>query len=161
MARHKWVIRLFAVLGLVSGTSVLAVELTQATNQQILDELGRRLGGGSGPGPFPAASASFICDSRSALVVTLAGRDTSSSVTVDTNGSNNCLSQADLLVRHRSHISTTAIIGICDSNWSLNRISLNPSGMATKIGVTPMNGSSQCLAAESQMNSTLISDIAE
>lgn len=161
MVRQRWVIRLFAVFSLVSSTSLLAVELTQASNQQILDELSRRLGGGSAPIPTPTASAAFICDSNSDLVISLTGRDTSSSLSIPTSGSNNCLSQTSVLTTHRSRIAVTSLIGVCDLNWDLHRISLNTSGLATEIGKTPMSGSTRCLDAASQMNSTFVSGKAE
>ena len=117
--------------------------------------VGRRLGGGSGPGPIPAASASYVCDSRLDLIVTLAGRDTSSSIAVSTSNLTNCSSQANTLSAHRSRLSNTALIGICDTQADLHRISLNVNGMISQIGETSMSNMSQCMDAASRMNSSL------
>lgn len=129
--------RIALVLGLITS-AVFAVDLTQATNAQLLDELSRRLTGGqSGTTAF----ANYLCDSNY-LKVSLVGEKTGET-SLYLGSQERCTQQTQILNRFKSKISSLTVIALCDSNY-LKRFKLLPSGEVKEIDSLYLGDYNKC-----------------
>jgi hypothetical protein len=135
------------------GTTVLAVELRSASNQEILDELSYRLrtgGGGSGGG----SRAGYTCDSSSYLhlsVVSPTGSEAQESIYIGNAGQ--CSSQAQILNTNRSRVNSTTVVAICNSSAYLKRYSITTAGAIAELEQRYIGDMQNCLAQAQSLNS--------
>lgn len=146
--------RLFALTLATSAlaSSAYAVELRDATNQQLLDELAYRLRVGGGGGGN-SARAMYSCDSSSYLqisVVNQSGTETNEQVYIG-NGTT-CNSQAQTLNTHRARITDTTIAAVCDSSTYLKRFSITRDGAMSELQSRYIGNMSNCLTQAETIN---------
>jgi len=140
-------------LSFVVAAPALAVELRDATSQQILDELAYRLrtgGGGGGNG----ARAIYSCDSSTYLqisVVSPTGSEVTDSVYI--GNAAHCTTQSQQLNANRSRISSTVVAAVCDSSTYLQRYSITPEGALGELQSRYIGNMANCMAQAESINS--------
>lgn len=149
----KRLLMTLAIAGSASAAS--AVDLRDATNQQILDELSYRLrAGGGGGGGSGGARAMYSCDSSSYLqisVVNSSGSETTESVYI--GSSSNCNSQVQTLNANRARITDTVIAAVCDSSAYLKRFSITREGVMSELQARYIGSMTNCLSQAEVINS--------
>lgn len=128
-----------------------AVDLRDATNQQLLDELASRLHGGGNAGG--GAVASFLCDNNYYLSISVIGPNGSDFSDRHYLGSKEfCQQQMNYLSAHRTRITMTSIIAICDTSH-LNRYSVTPLGEVKTLARQYFSDKEECLRQAQVINS--------
>ena len=142
--RHNIVAICSVILGTFFASGAFAVDLRDATNQQILDELANRLrtgGGGSGGG----AVATYLCDTSGYFTFSIVGSTgTEKSTRIYIGDQNFCQRQSTFLASHRNRINNTTVIAICDSSY-MNRYSITPSGEVNALARQYFGDMNNCL----------------
>lgn len=129
-----------------AGTA-LAVELHEATNEQLLSELSRRL---SQTPPAPVeAFASYMCNPQYEMKIELVA-ESGSAVSESVYLGASCGSTAQKLTEKRSRITKTTVIAVCTPQYSLIKYSLTPAGALKKISDTYIG--SGCSQQADQIN---------
>jgi hypothetical protein len=135
-------------------TAIANTCLQQASNYEILDELNRRLSGGSGGGGGEFAIASYTCSRYGDLEVTVVNSTSQATkVSVDVGNQVQCSDQAGVLNQYRTRIRELTIIGVCGRYGDLDRYSLLPNGSLKKIGSIDVGNQAQCIMQAKKMNS--------
>ncbi len=135
---------------LLAATTLCADPLLQqATNQELLNEVGRRMGSVN---PTQQATASYDCDLYGNLNITLISNGTIQTSSVDAGNSTFCQSQASELTQYRTHIRITSFVAACDLYGTLFKFSATPQGGLTKISETAAGGSTQCRKSATAIN---------
>ena len=145
-------IRTFILMLIVLSSNAFAADqcLQRATNQDLLDEIGRRL---NGPNPTTSATASYNCDNFGDMLISLVGASgTESTAKVSVRNESGCQDQADALRNTRAKINVTMLAGVCDSFGDLHRFSLTPNGTLSTLSTTTLHDQQACLQQASQMN---------
>ncbi len=124
------------------SSALFAVDLTFATNQQILEELARRLN--SGPGPGGNAFASYICDSYGYMAISLVAPTKTSEIKLYIGNDSQCNQQAAILSTNKSKIYSFAQAAVCDSYSYMKRYSLTQYGELKEISSTYMGDYQKC-----------------
>ena len=132
---------------LTVSASLLAIDLNQASNQQLLDEVARRMNGGTNVVP---AIASYICDTNY-VRVKLTGESQTGEVALYLEGSNRCLEQTNVLNAYKSKITSFSIIALCDSNY-LRRYKMLVAGTISPLDSTYIGDYDQCLTQAKAIN---------
>lgn len=142
-------ILMYCILGLTSALA-WGVELTSATNDQLLGEVARRMQGGDGGG---ISVASYTCHSSGYLYIHLVSP---SGVTKEayytTPNYNRCLEQVGPLNAHKSKIRETTVIAVCDSSGYLYRVPLTPTGTIGTATYMSTANYDACLAQAKLVN---------
>lgn len=135
----------------------MAVELRDASNQQILDELAfrLRLGGGGGGGSGGGAQAFYSCDSQNYLRISVIGPSGAEDAEAIYIGSGqNCSVQSQQLNASRTRITRTEVAAICDSGTYLKRFSITPEGVLGALQQTYVGNMSNCLSQARSINTS-------
>ena len=141
-------------LTLIVTAPALAVELRDATNQQILDELACRLRTGGGGGGGGGSRAIYACDSSTYLQISVVG-PTGTEVTdsVYIGNPTHCTSQAQQLNANRGRITSTVVAALCDSSTYLQRYSITPEGALGELQSRYIGNMANCLSQAESINS--------
>ena len=140
-----------ATMTMMAGLS-FAECLPQASNDEILRELSRRLNGGPNPGGNESV-ASYSCDAYGDLEISLVGPtgfEKKSKVMV--RSQDNCANQAANLRAHRSRVTRVLLAGICDAYGDLHRFSLTQNGELGDLGTTMIRNAEACLQQAANIN---------
>jgi hypothetical protein len=147
-----------SLLSLVAGllffvtASASAVELRDASNQQILDELSFRLGAGGGSGS-DASTVRFACDIYGDLIIGLvnaSGYETKKDVVI--RNQPRCNDQASKLNLKPAAVTSVRLVGICDIYGDLNRFSLTTNGTINQLDSYTVRNYDNCLVQAAAMN---------
>lgn len=151
MKSRSFLVALAACL-ILAATASSAVELRDATNQQLVDELSYRLrvgGGGSGN----SSSISYLCDSSSYLKISIVGPSgTESSKQYYLGDSAYCSRQRAVLNTSRGRIERTTVIAICDSSYYLQRFSVTELGVVRDLSNNYIGDSEACFDQARSIN---------
>ena len=131
--------------------SAFAVDLSNATNQQLLDEVSRRM---TGMSPGGSAIASYICDSAY-LKISVIGEKTSGSASIYLGSLDKCLEQATPLNKYKSKVYALMIAAVCDSAY-LKRYGLYTSGELKEVDSVYMGSYDKCIIQAKQINENRI-----
>ena len=149
-----------AVLGFLAGVALFAQTpavaanacLHQATNDDLVNELSRRLyvGGGSGGS---GAQANYSCDLYGDLRMGLIGpMGTEVKVDVTVRNAQVCAAQRTNLAQMRSRISSVSMVAACDLYGDLERYSFTPDGRIQKLAGVTIRNMSVCLEQARNLN---------
>lgn len=146
---HSLLVLVFAL----TASCAFAVELQDATNQQILDELALRLRLGGGIGGDSAA-VTYLCDSSSYLKVSIVGPSgTETARQFYTGSSDYCSRQRTILNASRSRINRTTIVAVCDSSSYLKRFSITEQGVTHDLASNYVGNTEACFDQARTVNS--------
>lgn len=134
----------FLVSVLMLASSSFAVELEQATNQQLLNEVSRRMGT-----QVSEANVTYICSDYSMNVETTSAK-TSVHRSFNMGDVKQCQEQAKILVANRSHITRLTTAAIC-SDDNLNKLTLKPDGSMT-VSTVYVGNYDGCFSQARQIN---------
>jgi hypothetical protein len=141
---------LMTVMTLGFASAIFAVELRDASSQQILDELAFRLRSGT---PGGGARASYICDNSNYLkisVVSPTGSEATESVYI--GNPTNCASQMQILNANRSRINGVTVASICDSSAYLKRFSITTAGALAELDSRYIGNITSCMNQAESLN---------
>lgn len=144
----KFLVSLF-LLG--STFSAQAVELSAATNRQILQELSRRLESGVSGGD--SAVVTYLCDSSGYLKM-----ESLSSTGVTKNESKylsdtaKCEDQARLLRQNKAKVYSMTLFALCDTSGYLHKYSVNEKGEFKSLSSTYLSSYEACLPQAKAIN---------
>lgn len=141
----------FIILGLVVSSFAFAIDLNQATNQQLLQEVGRRLGS---PTPGAAALGTFLCDDWGELKADFIAADgTVGQMKLDTGDTTpHCQPQAKVLQRNRARIAAFTQFAVCDNWGELYRYSVNENAKVVSLGHTRLTNFQACVGQANIIN---------
>lgn len=145
-----------AILGTLLSVATTAgaanVCLQQATNQELVNELSRRLyvgGGGGGTG----AQANYSCDAYGDLRLGLVGpTGEEAKADVSVRNVSLCSRQRDTLTQYRTRINGVSLVGVCDLYGDLIRFSLTTDGRLQKLSDVTIRNMDLCLKQADAMN---------
>ncbi len=138
-----------AALGVAAPA--FAVDLRDATNRQILDELDRRLDAGGGT---TTALATFVCDAFGALKISLVNEAGSQADYALNLGSRQaCANQATPLAQRRQRITRLTLVALCDPFGSMKKLTLRPDGVLGELDSVNFGNLAQCLEQAGPINS--------
>ncbi len=147
-----------AVLGFLAAVAVFAqtpamanVCLQQASNQDLVNELSRRLyvGGGIGSG----AQANYSCDLYGDLRMGLLGPSgTEVKVDISVRNAQVCAAQRTQLTQLRSRIHSVSMVAACDLYGDLERYSFTPDGRIQKLAGVAIRNMNVCLEQARTLN---------
>ncbi len=128
----------FLLLGiLLSLTSIQAVELSKASDEEILTELSRRLAvGGNSNGK---AVVIYACNTYGDLIITIAGPAGTEEKSYRDLGVPRCEAQIAILRKYKAEVKGTVMAAVCNSYGDLLKIPMYGSG---KFGTETGNGTS-------------------
>lgn len=139
-------------LVLLTAGQAQAVDLRDATNRQILDELAHRLnteGGGNSGG----ASVWYSCDRYSDVRIAIVGSEGQEvTATVSVRSNDRCIEQIAMLSAAPSTINDVRVIGICDTYGDLNRFALTRGGAANRLSTISVRNYTRCLEQARDLN---------
>lgn len=134
---------IFGFFACFVSINAFAVELRDATNQQILDELSFRLRSG---GQVEQLLTTFTCDSDGDMVIRIIPTNGNPEKTVRiANSAQSCEAQIVDLERTFSSISRPTILSVCDLLGELRKFSVFPKGTITPAGVSKTSSFQVCL----------------
>jgi len=134
---------------LLSASTLFAIDLQQATNEQILGELRYRLSNGSSNSG--SAIADYSCSGQY-LFVTLTGTaGTNNQENVYISGNPSCKEQAKILNEKKSKINTVVVAAICNSNYLYRKV-LKPTGEFGNTTEQYMQSEADCIAQAKLIN---------
>lgn len=143
-------IALLMTLGFGLSSSIFAVELRDASSEQILNELATRLQSGGGRN---SARASYFCTNSDYLKISVVGptgAEVSESLFIGTEA--DCLNQTETLNAKRSQISSVTVIGVCNNSAYLKRFSITTAGALTELSSEFIGDMRQCLSQADVIN---------
>ena len=144
----KLVLSLF-LLG--STFAAQAVELSAASNRQIMQELSRRLE--AGPVGGDSAIVTYLCDSSGYLKMeTLTNTGTSKSESKYLSDTTKCEDQAKLLRQNKAKIYGTSLMALCDTSGYLHKITVNEKGEFKSLSSTYLSSYEACLPQAKAIN---------
>ena len=132
---------------LLSIPSGFAIDLNLATNQQLLDEVGRRLGS---PSTGENAIASYICDS-SYLRTSVIGVSNKAELSTYIGDLGRCQEQSGVLNQYKTKIYGLTLVAICDSSY-LRRYKMLPAGTISEVDSTYMGDYNRCVTQAKLLN---------
>jgi len=137
---------------ILSAAPLAAVDLQSATNQQLVDEVGRRLSV-AGPGSASAV-ATYTCDSSATLHLTVFNSSgTTNEQTVYVGDAGNCTAQANVLNSNRTQINGLVLAAACDSSGTLHRFPITTAGTFGTDSTVYVGDVPTCIAQAKQINS--------
>lgn len=137
-----------AVLGSVARADHSC--LNQATNSELLNEIGRRLDVG-GPGTGAVSQATFTCDQYNRLNVSLTNLTAGTSTNFQ-EYSNQCAADRDFFAKKLKQIRDGKIIAWCDQYSRVVKVLLMASGQSKLIS---QDYSNNCRADADGINAAL------
>jgi hypothetical protein len=137
------------------ASSVYAVDLRDATSQQILDELAFRLrSGGGGGGGGGGSRAMYSCEGTNYLHISVVGpTGAEQRASVYVGSTLNCTSQASTLNSNRGRVNSTTIAAICDSSAYLKRFSITTDGTLSELEARYIGSMQSCMSQAEAINS--------
>ncbi len=141
----------FFVIGFIVSNVGSAVELSQATNADLLNEVARRMGGS--PAVSEYSSASYLCDSNGNLQINLlSALGNEAQRRVNFYNMSQCQSQSAVLISNATKIFRIRQIAVCDSNGNMLRYSLSPQGTISDLAGLNLYNMSECLKQAELIN---------
>lgn len=134
-----------------TSAPAFAVDLRDASNGQIFDELQRRIDGGTGGND--AAITTFLCDSYGTLKLSSVGNSGSQqdySLYMGTQQA--CQSQATPLAARRQRITRLTLVALCDPYANMKKLSLKTDGSITELDSTYFGTVQACLDQAGPIN---------
>lgn len=151
--KHSGAIKpLIIFCAIISAGTSFGGHLTGVSNQELLNEIGLRLGGRAGQ--FSEALATYLCDTRGNLTISVTPQiGKSSSVVVDTEGTQTDCNQeqATPLGEKKTRILKLTRIAVC-ANGTLHQFVLSPLGKITPAGKAEVGFDTDCLRQAQQIN---------
>ena len=143
----KWCLFFFPLTVAIANDGCL----TQATNQELVNEIGRRM---NLPTPAQEAIASYECDLYGVLTISLLSNQAIQSQTVKINQSSACQKAAVELTTFRSRILKPSFAAVCDIYGTLFKFGMTPSGGLSLVSNNDMGTQSQCTKTATAINSS-------
>jgi hypothetical protein len=129
---------------------LFAVELSSATNEQLLAELRGRLNGVVVEGN--SAIASYICDASGYLNVSLTSQTSADSKKFYIGAYQDCNSQSKTLAAKKSKISQVTFMAVCDASGYLNKYAVYPFGKFGNEEKIYLGTMADCIVQANQIN---------
>ena len=127
--------------------------LQRATDQQLLDEISYRMGGGNNTGP--GAQVVAYCDNSTYFHVTVTDLDSGQEDTKSWHvGSSSLCDKAAQVVQRKtagSTIHNNLMVGFCDNSTYFHRILVKTNGEVQDMGSKHMGSRSKCEEAMNQL----------
>lgn len=151
-------ILLYVITSLVSFAGAAFADaplscLQRASDQQLLDEVASRMGGGGNPTPLAQVSAR--CDSSAFFHVAVTNLESGKEVDKSfSTGSASLCDKAVALVMRKTGgqgLQNNLMIGFCDSSAFFTRLLLKTTGEIQEMGSTSTGSMSKCQAAMDQL----------
>ena len=143
---------ILSLVCLMFMTPAFAVELENATNRQILDELARRLQGTTPPIQEHNV-AFYTCDTFARLnisVVTPRGQEYTAQM--DGGSDSICSTTANILNAYKNKIANSTIVAICDSFNRVNRTQVMRNGSLRELPQISTRSPAECDRNSRQIN---------
>ena len=137
-----------------SLTAAASSCLQNATDSDLLAELGRRLNSsGGGGGSADGAIATITCDSSNNMHISTVLPDTGKSQVYDRYIGSSCADYATSLRRVSNvGLSRSVLISVCDSSNNMAKILLTPAGDVKETSVTYIGSSCKQQALDANAN---------
>jgi hypothetical protein len=146
---------LLATLALSAAPLASAQDIHDATNQQLLNELARRLQGGGGGWPSDEAGiASYYCDSYTLTIRFLPARGSETSTSLNLSNSGECTKRVQQ-VGNKTRITQRTIVAGCDS-YTLYRVLLDPRDGISSLPTQSLSNSSDCDREATRLNTSAL-----
>lgn len=135
----------------LSALAASAVELSEATNRQLIQELSRRLNSGGGEGG--SAILTYLCDGSGYLKIeSLNSSGASKSESIYLSERAKCEAQAALLRANKNKAYGLMLFALCDGSGYLHKYSANETGEIKKLSSTYLSSYEACLPQAKGIN---------
>ncbi len=142
----------FSFLVLALSLNASAIELSAASNHQILQELSSRLENGGGGGVAPVI-VTYLCDNNGYLKIetlTSTGESKADSKYLSTPAQ--CEEQANRLRQTKSKAYGLMLYALCDNNGYLSKNTINEKGEMKTISTVYLSSYQACLPQAKSIN---------
>lgn len=133
----------------VSALTASAVQLSEATNRQLLQELGRRLNVvGS-----DSAALTYLCDGSGYLKIeSLDSTGATKNESVYLSERAKCEAQATVLRKHKNRATSLMLFALCDGSGYLHKYTASETGEIKKVSSTYLSTYEACVPQANGIN---------